>query len=60
MTADAHCPECGGRPALLLVRKDRLVKKCVECGHAWNEEREPELIRHGGYVWRNPNEGDRQ
>jgi Zn ribbon nucleic-acid-binding protein len=52
MLADCLCPECHGRPALLLVRKDRLVKSCVECGHRWNEEREERLISEKGYVRR--------
>jgi hypothetical protein len=52
MTADSLCPECHGRPDLLLVKIDRLVKRCVECKHKWNEQREPELIRKGGWVQR--------
>ena len=54
MTApDARCPECHGDPELLQVRADRLVKRCPDCGHRWNEERQPETIRPGGWVWRN-------
>ena len=48
---DGHCPECGSDSAeLLLVKKDRLVKKCSECGHKWNEPREVELLTPMGWV----------
>ena len=47
------CPECHTvSPILLLVLKDRLVKKCKECNHKWNEPRENALIRNGGYIYR--------
>lgn len=47
------CPECNTTsPNLLLVLKDRLVKQCRECQHKWNEEREQEIIRRGGYIYR--------
>jgi Zn ribbon nucleic-acid-binding protein len=55
VTADSHCPECRGRPDLIFVKIDRLVRRCVECGHRWNEEREPQpepMIRKGGYIYR--------
>jgi hypothetical protein len=52
VSADGHCPECGGPPALKLVLKDRLVKACEDCGHKWNEPREPDLVRKGGWVSR--------
>lgn len=48
-----HCPECRGVPELLLVKRDRLVKRCAECGHRWNEERETaavEFVGRGGWV----------
>ena len=56
MCPDAACPECHGAPELRLVLKDRLVKRCKDCGHTWNEEREPDLIRKGGWVDRFPKE----
>jgi hypothetical protein len=40
MIADETCPECHGAPVLDLVRPDRLVKHCADCGHKWNEPRE--------------------
>jgi len=44
---DCLCPECYGKPELRLVLKDRLVKRCTDCLHTWNE-----LIRKGGWVAR--------
>jgi|HubBroStandDraft_4_1064222.scaffolds.fasta_scaffold31129_9 hypothetical protein len=37
MLADQLCPECHGEPELVLVRADRLVRRCTGCGHKWNE-----------------------
>lgn len=53
MNGPEGCPECGSLECdLEVVRFDRLVKRCASCRHVWNEEREPELIREGGYVAR--------
>jgi hypothetical protein len=62
---DTLCPECHGAYELLLVKPALLVKRCTDCGHAWNEERSvapaPELaIRKGGYVWRNERDANRR
>lgn len=54
---DTLCPECHGPYELRLVKRDALVKRCVECAHEWHEERpssearEP-FVRRAGYVWR--------
>lgn len=53
MIADALCPECHGDVDLVAVKSDRLVKKCVACGHRWNEERSKpavEFVDRGGWV----------
>jgi hypothetical protein len=51
MTAypDTLCPECHGGFELVSAKADRLVKRCRDCGHQWNEPREPMLFR-GNYV----------
>ena len=53
------CQECGHDDGfdLLLVSKDRLLKRCRGCAHKWLEERErdtkPRLpgIRKGGWIY---------
>jgi len=45
------CHHCDGQYDLLLVLKDRLVKKCRDCGAKWNEERTPEP-RKSNYIRR--------
>jgi len=40
LAADAHCPECHSVTIdLIFVKPDRLVKRCTECKHKWNEPR---------------------
>lgn len=52
MIADERCPECHGLPDLRLVKADRLVKACAECGHTWAEEKAPMPPQafHRGFV----------
>jgi len=52
MIHDNRCPECHGTPDLLLVLRDRLVKRCTECGHKWNEEREIEFVQDTKWIRR--------
>lgn len=52
MLADERCPECHGSPVLLLVKADKLVKRCEECSHKWSEERNiPEISFEGPGGW---------
>ena len=55
------CQECGHTTLvdLLAVHTDRLVKRCRDCGHTWNEERVHDtipapapVVRKGGWIWR--------
>jgi hypothetical protein len=50
--ADTLCPECRGPYELCLVTPTRLRKQCLDCGHAWSEERSAELVDAKGYVRR--------
>jgi uncharacterized Zn finger protein len=53
MSPDLLCPECHGPPELLHVKKDRLVKRCTDCRHMWNEHHEPPAPK-SNYIPRNP------
>jgi Zn ribbon nucleic-acid-binding protein len=52
MIPDELCPECHGRPSLALVRRTHNTRKCLECGHRWNEERQEPLLDRKGWVRR--------
>jgi hypothetical protein len=67
MFPDDLCPECNAEsPEDCLARPDRIVRRCRECGHRWNEAREAPIVRRGGWVFRDgaevptfdPNGGD--
>ncbi len=48
---DGHCPECGSDTIdLQYVTTHALRKRCAECGHRWNEPREPEVLTVTGWV----------
>jgi hypothetical protein len=55
MLADELCPECHGKPEIILLRKEYLQKRCSDCKHEWFEERsqiekEESIVREGSYI----------